>query len=170
MKRRPLRALLALWLASTAAQSVAGPAAEEVPLYRELRDWVVACDNSRSCQTLSAPAESGYSELHLSISRDAGPQGKLRLALVYAGEGKARRLTLDGADLSALLDPVDADNGLLLLREEEPARQLIATLRNADRLALDEDANASVSLAGLSAALLLMDSVQGRLGTRGALY
>lgn len=162
--------LVALWLVSAAAQSGAADFAEEVPLYRELRDWVVACDNQRRCQALSAPADWGYSELHLVISRDAGPKGALRLALNYAGEGAARQLSLDGEDLSAMLDPVDADNGLLLWREDGAARRLIATLRNANRLQLDADEDASVSLAGLSASLLLMDSVQGRIGTRGALH
>lgn len=168
--RWPGNILVALWLAGAAAQSSAAAPAEEVPLFRELRDWVVGCDNQRRCQALSAPADSGYSELQLVISRDAGPKGALRLALNYSGEGAARHLSLDDEDLSAMLDPVDADNGMLLLREDEAARQLIATLRNADRLRLDADDNASVSLSGLSASLLLMDSVQGRIGTRGALH
>lgn len=168
MKRPLLGVLLASGLAASATHS--GAAAEPVPLYRELRDWVVACDNQRRCQALSAPADRGYSELRLNISRDPGQTGALQLILSYSGEGPAAQLMLDGVELSDQLDPVDPDNGLLLRREGEGARELITTLRNADRLVLDQDEDASVSLSGLSASLLLMDSVQGRIGTRGALY
>ncbi|GAB3390588.1 DUF1176 domain-containing protein [Azotobacter armeniacus] len=61
---------------------------------------------------------------------------------------------------------------LSLSAEGDTARGLLAEWRNGEPLRMDVAAGeeAVVSLAGLSAALLLMDSVQGRLDSRGALY
>ncbi|WP_242671703.1 DUF1176 domain-containing protein, partial [Azotobacter chroococcum] len=62
---------LILILLGSAAQA----APEPVPLYREIKDWVVACDNLRSCQAISAAAF-GFSPLRLVVSRDAGPKAQ----------------------------------------------------------------------------------------------
>jgi hypothetical protein len=171
MSARAAGLLLAFGLAAATPVAQAAEFAEQVPLYRELRDWVVACDNQRSCQALSAAADWNYSEVRLSIQREAGPQGVLRLLLSHAGEDPVGGLWLDGADLGALLAPGAESGGVLLELEGEAARQLIARLRNGQRLQLDGDpALRGVSLSGLSAALLLMDAVQGRVGNRSALH
>ena len=155
---------------------VAQAAPEEVPLYREIKDWVVACDNQRSCQAISAGQTSDYSALRLSLRRDAGLTGQPQLRLVYAGETQYFPLLADERllpnALTNALRLVPAENELVLETEGAAAFDLLAELRNAGRLrmAVDGEEEAVVSLSGLSAALLLMDSVQGRLDTRGALY
>jgi hypothetical protein len=165
--------LFPLCLLACVAQ--AAPEPEEVPLYREIKDWVVACDNGRRCQALSA-RESDYSPLRMLLSREAGPDGRLQLHLVYAGQTQYFPLLLDGQllpdALTNALQLLPAEDELILQARDEAARGLLTELRNGDqlRMAVDGDDEAVVSLAGLSAALLLMDSAQGRLETRGALY
>ena len=151
-------------------------APEEVPLYREIRDWVVACDNQRNCQALSAREGSDYSSLRLLVERDAGPASQPRLRLVYVGQSHYFPLLVDERPLpdalTSALRLTPTENELILEAEGTTARSLLAELRNAGRLrmAVDGDDEAVVPLRGLSAALLLLDSVQGRLETRGALY
>ncbi|MBD9416352.1 DUF1176 domain-containing protein [Pseudomonas sp. PDM16] len=165
--------VLAVWLLALGA---AQAAPEAVPLYREIKDWVVACDNQRGCQALSARESSDYSSLRLLLERAAGPEGLLSLRLIYAGQPPSFPLLLDGRPLPELLTgslrKVPDDSALILRAEGKAVHALLAELRNADRLSmlLVDDPEAEVSLAGLSAVLLLMDSVQGRLETRGALY
>lgn len=165
--------LLPLCLLACAAQ--AAPEPEAVPLYREIKDWVVACDNGRRCQAVSA-RESDYSPLRLLLSRDAGPDGRLQLRLVYAGQSQYFPLLLEERllpePLTNALRLVPDDNELVLEAEGIAARRLLSELRNGNRLRMgtDGDDEAVVSLSGLSAALLLMDSVQGRLDSRSALY
>ncbi len=164
--------MLPLLLSATAIQ--AGP--EAVPLYREIRDWVVACDNLRSCQAIGV-ADFGYSPLRLVVSRDADPEAPPRVRLVYAGPTERFPLSSDGRPLpdtlaNALHHEKGADESILS-GEGEVVVGLLAEWRNARVLRLEEaaeEAEAVVSLSGLSAALLLMDSVQGRLDSRSALY
>lgn len=168
----PYRSLAACPLLFAAAVQAAP---ESVPLYRDVKDWVVACDNGRRCQALSA-REDAYTPLRLQLSRDAGPQAELSLRLVYAGETQYFPLLLDDRllpdPLTNALSLEERDGELMLSAQGADALALLAELRNGDRLrmAVDADEEAVVSLAGLSAALLLMDSVQDRLETRGALY
>lgn len=139
---------------------------EAVPLYREIKDWVVACDNQRGCQALSARESSDYSPLHLQFERAAGPEGRLSLHVIYAGQPLSFPLRVDEQPLSEplarSLRRVDADNELILKAEGDAAHALLTELRNAGqlRMVVEGDQEAVVSLAGLSAALLLMDSVQ----------
>ncbi|WP_171016261.1 DUF1176 domain-containing protein [Pseudomonas sp. F(2018)] len=168
--------LLPLCLLACVAQAAPEPEPEDVPLYREIKDWVVACDNRRSCQALSAGQTSDYSALRLVLQRDAGAAGQPRLRLVYAGQTQYFPLLADERllpdALTNALQLVPAEKELILEAQGETARGLLGELRNAGRLrmAVDGDEEVAVSLSGLSAALLLMDSVQGRLDTRGALY
>jgi hypothetical protein len=167
--------LLPLCLLACVVQAAPEPEPEAVPLYREIKDWVVACDNARRCQALSA-RESDYSPLRLLLSREAGPDGQLQLRLVYAGQTQYFPLLVDERllpdALTNALQLVPAENELILESRGEAARGLLAELRNGDRLriAVDGDDEALVSLSGLSAALLLMDSVQSRQDSRSALY
>lgn len=161
---------LTLLLIVGAAQA----APEPVPLYREIKDWVVACDNLRGCQAISAAAF-GFSPLRLVVSRDAGPGAQPRVRLSYSGQTGHFALSTDDRPLpdtlaGALRSEVGGE-ALVLRGEGDTARGLLAEWRNGNALRLDvAGEEAEVSLAGLSAALLLMDSVQGRLGTRGALF
>ena len=87
--------LLALLLLATSCHAKA----EQVPLYREIKDWVVACDNLRNCQAVSAPEGFQHSPLRLSIQRDAGAQGHLQLRLKHAGQREDLPVRTDGRPL-----------------------------------------------------------------------
>ena len=168
MSRRML--ISALLLAAGMVQA----APEQVPLYREIKDWVIACDNLRACQALSATQGFDYTPLSLHLQRAAGAQAPLALSLHYAGRGGYAPLQLDGHALSSAgrLRLVDKDGEALLAAEGADAQVVLAELRNGAqlRMAGDGEHQAVVSLSGLSAALLLMDAVQGRMDTRTALY
>lgn len=160
---------LGVWIAG-----LVQAAPEQVPLYREVKDWVVACDNLRGCQALSAPESFGYTPLSLQLERAAGGQAPLRLSLYDAKQGGYALLRLDGRALSTAdrLHPTENQGETTLVAEGADALAVLAELRNGTHLSMEgeREYEAVVSLNGLSAALLLMDAVQGRLDSRSALY
>lgn len=177
------RSLLALSLATITPQAFAQPPAETVPLLREIKQWVIGCDNLRNCHALSAPSgvdEEDYSSLTLHLWHQAGPQGYLRLRFDHRGSAvDLSTLRLDGQPLGLELtrdlqvelddqggDPEMQSYGVI---EDAAARRLLQRLRNGQRLQLPGEDEAHVSLSGLSAALLLMDAVQGRVDNVTAL-
>nr|WP_288355544.1 DUF1176 domain-containing protein [uncultured Pseudomonas sp.] len=168
MIRRSLALLVALAAGSAGA-------AEQVPLYSNLKDWLVACDNTRQCTALSNATEQDVQTLptwSLSVSREAGPEGALHVGLFSYNKASGQPL-LDGKPLKVKLQPGQLTEGSVpevYSVEGADAQALIAELRNGQRLVLPtEEGEAVTSLSGMSAALLLMDSVQGRLGTTTAL-
>jgi len=177
-------ALITLLLAGTAGQVLAQSTPEKVPLLRQTQEWTTGCDNLRSCHALSAPSGQygvEYRSLTLHIMRRAGPDGPLEIRLDQRGEpAELSGLRLDGQPLEPQL--LDA---LVLLPEKKGgqtevtryeiadparARQWLERLRNGEELRLMGNDEAWVSLRGLSAALLLMDSVQGRVDGVTALW
>lgn len=174
-------AFLALLLTGTATFAQANP--ETVPLLREIKNWVTGCDNLRNCHALSAPRgvdEEDYSSLTLHIWHQAGPEGFLRLRFDHRGEAQdLSTLLLDGQPLGLELtrdlhielddqggDPEVQSYGVI---EDAAARRWVQRLRNGQRVQLPGDEQAHVLLSGLSASLLLMDSVQGRVDNVTAL-
>lgn len=178
------RTLIALLLVSAAGQALAQNTAEKVPVLRQTKDWITGCDNLRNCHALSAPSgEHGtqYSALTLHVQRRAGADGPLEIRLDQRGEpAELSALRLDGQPLEpSLLE------ALVLLPEKKGAqtevtryeiadparaRQWLERLRNAAELRLAGNDEAWVPLNGLSAALLLMDAVQGRVDGVTALW
>ena len=166
------RSTLALLVALAASSA---SAAEQVPLYSNLKDWLVACDNTRQCTAISNAAENQADATptwSLSVSREAGPEGAVRVGLFSYNEASGQPL-LDGKPLQVKLQPGQLTEGAVpevYSAQGADAEALIAELRNGQRLLLPTaHGNAVTSLNGMSAALLLMDSVQGRLGTTTAL-
>lgn len=164
---------LALPAAPPAGGAVAAASAyREIPAYREIKDWVLVCDNARSCRARSAPEEDGVFSGSLDVARAAGASGRLAVTLEEAEADAAPQpatLALDGRPIGAGL------------RWAVDVRAQTASLQGADALglvrALREGAMLSysvgqdrrtVSLKGLKAALLAMDEAQGRLGSTGA--
>lgn len=176
-------AFLAMLLAGISPHVLAQPATETVPLLREIKNWVTGCDNLRNCHALSSPSgvdEEDYSSLTLHIFHQAGPEGYLRLRFDHRGEDlDLSTLLLDGQplgqaltrDLHVELDDEGGDPEMHFYSviEDAPARRWLQRLRNGQRLQLPGDENAKVSLSGLSASLLLMDAVQGRVDNVTAL-
>jgi hypothetical protein len=139
--------------------------AATVPVQKEFRDWVVTCDNLRSCVAEGVDQES--STLIVRFSRDAGARGSASLAVYgMAGDTNPIQLQMDGKPLRLTKgdwysDGTDEDLSFETDSQGE-IRTLIDAVRTGHRLA---SGDASASLDGLSAALLLIDDVQGRIGT-----
>jgi len=153
------------------AGSLASAAAEQVPLRQDIKDWTVACDNTRQCTAINGTAET----FSIRLIREAGPEGKVQLSLFsYLTPRSAPEL--DGHALKAVLtqsrtygEEGISDSPERWTASGDQALALINELRNGTQLAFATDAaELGSSLSGLSAALLLIDSVQGRLGSQGA--
>lgn len=167
--RLPARAAFAALALSAAAPAAAQPG---MPVYREIRDWVVACDNTARCE--AAGMAEAYPQLVLRLVSDAGPDGAPTLLLESEAAVDPARLRLDGRPFAAaaLLQPAAAgDDGRQRIgRDAAQARAFLDAIRDGERLSAgDGDDAPAASLAGLAAALLLIDETQGRLGTVTAL-
>ncbi|WP_335740045.1 MULTISPECIES: DUF1176 domain-containing protein [Pseudomonas syringae group] len=150
-------------------------AAEDVPLTRSIKDWIIGCDNTRACTAIGAVPmrdDIGISTFSLRVTREAGQQGYLRVG-VFSYNATLGQPTLDGKPLKNRFEPGEYKEGEeseVFALSGTNADALIAELRNGRELILPIEGGTSVaSLDGMSAALLLIDSVQGRVGTRGAL-
>lgn len=169
MKHHRAALLLAL-MAPLAAQAESAQAAlEAAPLYRQVKDWAVGCDNTRACTALLAIDDELMSGLQAIVRREAGPQGKLELTL-RVGPAFADQVLLDGQELSAQWRRIEREYDLDLQLEGDAALALIRQIRNGNRLSsLTEDGELVASLQGISGALLAIDAVQGRVGHVDAL-
>jgi hypothetical protein len=143
------------------------------------KDWEIVCDNTRTCRMAGYSTEEATYDGHggsVLITRAAGPntplEGKVTLADI-SEEGEEdkppRTLTLwiDGKS-----------KGKLSLREKElvypltqaQTRALLAAARSDGTVEFKGDAKSfTLSGQGISAVMLKMDEVQGRIGTPGAL-
>ena len=130
------------------------------------KDWEVACDNTRRCEVAGYQKEEAQEPVVLALSRDAGATApvkarfspyaqdvdKLGVLTVQVGQTTVRGLRAD-EDLT----PEQVDKLLPLLLNAESAK-ISAGKRSW-----------TLSLAGIKAALLKLDDVQGRVGTPTAL-
>lgn len=130
------------------------------------KDWAVVCDNTRHCEAVGAQTEDGDSPpVALWIARDAGPGSR--------AQGKLVVQTEDDAEIGALTLKIGTFRlrGLANEADLTPAQfdGLIARALEAGSAEIDDGTTRWVlSFAGLKAALLKIDEVQGRLGTAGA--
>jgi len=135
---------------------------------RNFGDWAVGCDNVRACQAVALLPAGGWEDsLSVTLQRDAGPGGEL-IAQIAGEDGRGGHLTADGRRLAVRL--IAAGGGLIVHPGDMAA--LIDAFRNARSLQLIGETGlpvGTVSLDGVSAALLYMDERQGRLGTVTAL-
>jgi len=151
-----------LLLAAAAAAPSPGP-------LRTFQDWTVGCDNGRACHATSLMPEDGdWDEpLMLSVKRDAGPEA-MPVVTASTNGGKVAALVVDGRKMPFRLG--EEDEGEVVGGADAVAA--IAGLRAANRVSFQDEAGralGSVSLRGLSAALLYMDDAQKRVGTVTAL-
>ena len=146
------------------------------PISREFREWVLVCDNTRICVARYAFTKDSFAVPGLlSLIRQPGPEGRLRLTLMARDEEKAPSpgdLMLDGRLLGAFpwkFVEQKGQNGKAIL-EGEPARQFVQAIKDAQVLSLaGKAAEPIVPLDGMKAALLAMDEAQGRVDTKTAL-
>ncbi len=162
--------LAAVALPSAALAQPLGPAA---PVYREIGDWMVGCDNLRSCVAKALPddlgpngGQAGYLRL-----RRAGGGGAPLTVWIGAETAFTPKVSLDGKPTAgawtAGKSEEDADGFVL---QGDAAVAFMRAIRNGSslRLATGKDAP-TVSLKGLTAILLAMDEAQGRIGTATSL-
>jgi hypothetical protein len=158
----PLRRFLPL--AAAALVGFAATARAEVFVFK---DWVVSCDNTGGCEAAGFRAEGSASQpVMLWIAREAGAGTPVRARLKVetphgARTGPFRLLVADHVRVSA---PLDGD-----LDVAGFARALPGLLERQGVTVGFENERYTLSLNGLKAALLKMDDLQGRVGTRGAL-
>ena len=139
--------------------------AATLPLQREFRDWVLTCDNLRTC--IAEGADAGNPTLVVRISRAGGPEGVVRLRVDGADIATAlSTLRVDGRTLT--INPLrwksDDDEALRAWISTDPdtVRGFIADVGEGTRLGLGEGGS---SLDGFAAAILAMDAAQARTGT-----
>ncbi|MGN7833296.1 DUF1176 domain-containing protein [Pseudoxanthomonas sp. 22568] len=162
-----MRRLLPLLLLCVSASACA-----TTPVYRQFKDWVVACDNTARCEARGA---NEISPLMLRLIAEAGPAGGLSLALESGVPVDLATLRVDGKPLALearhwTLSP--EQDGMQTLDSHDPdrVRALLKVLRNGHELTFgDGERERGVPLDGLSASLLLIDETQGRLGNVTAL-
>lgn len=130
------------------------------------KDWEVACDNTRRCEAVGYQAEDDTAPVLLWLGRDAGAGAPVsaRISVQSEDDGAAGPLTVQVG--AATVRGLHADD---LLKPEQVAK-LLPLLLNADTAKVSDRKHTwTLSLAGMKAALLKMDDVQGRVGTSTAL-
>ena len=167
---RPAMYRILLLAAALLLPAAAPPLPPAVPVYRQFGRWLVACDNTRAC------VARGFDEVTRAQLDLVRPAGFARAKLILSADGSfdIASLRLDGKPLpllapawSKMADDVSTD---------DPAAvdALVAAARDAHAITLDpappaDDTVRTIPLDGFTAALLLVDAVQGRPGTASAL-
>ncbi|QBF26361.1 DUF1176 domain-containing protein [Pseudomonas tructae] len=147
------------WLALMLLPALA--LAEPEPVLKQFKQWVVGCDNTLRCTAVSRSVDQG---MGLEFMREAGVEGAMALTLFTDDSvNLSAKLLVDGGPAPAGFRP--ASQGEMRYHAKgDVAVRLLRQLRNGQDLTLDTgDGQRQVSLQGLSAALLFIDSVQGRI-------
>jgi len=179
---RIARRLLAIGLFACAAVA-ADPAAAQM---KEFRDWLAACDNTRSCTAYGFDTDmGGYA--YVRLTRDGGADADLRVTIaVNVQEGTKFKVSFDDPALGGL--PAEATAGeasndddlrRLVISDPKAVETLVASLRKAKKLivtridapgaAASDPATTEIALTGVVAAMLWMDDQQKRIGNVTAL-
>jgi hypothetical protein len=139
-----------------------------VQSYDVYKSWLVACDNTLSCEAKGFNQSGDRAEFV--IKREAGPTGALNAWIASEAHFGLDQVKMDGAPVP--LGPGwhrkdDDDSTTVSTSGLAAAQDLVKRLRNAKTLDLPE--GKSVPLDGFAAALLRMDARQGRAGGETAL-
>lgn len=149
------------------------PVQGSAPEYREIKDWVLACDNTHACVAkYLAASDGGDGGGYLSVERAAGPNGGLTVTIETVEGDTApdpTTLRLDGRSLPGFTWKIDAKAQAATLAGDAALR-FIRAIRDGGAISFSRTKDAPlVSLTGMKAALLAMDENQGRLGGETAL-
>lgn len=134
------------------------------------KDWIVGCDNLRTCQANALASDGGDGDtLMLVISRVGAPAAPATLDVPLPDKtapGTHFELAIDGTVVATFAAQSDYSATVPL------TRPLLTALVNGQQIALRKVGTASgteASLSGLAAALLYIDDQQKRTGTVSAL-
>jgi hypothetical protein len=126
------------------------------------KDWVLGCDNTRHCDAVGYQAEEQEPAVSLWLGRDGGGNAPLQAKLSAISGDDTGLLTIHAGDVT-----------LSGIKEELTAAQiarLLAAMKKAETAQVSDGKHQwLLSLAGLNAALLKIDDLQGRIGTVTAL-
>lgn len=176
-------ALLQIGWVVLAEPGTAAPARPEAGGMGEYRDWIVGCDNVRTCRAIGFPADTAQLSA-LIVDRTGEPDGRpvLRLRIEAVEGARPENEPIEVASETDVLGTLVPGRTIELentgthwagdIRDAELAAAILKTLRAAKELVLRRPggaALATISLSGASAALLFMDDRQRRVGTQGAL-
>ena len=168
MQRLLATVKVAAMLALVGGNAFAAPL-PAAPVYREFKDWIVGCDNQRTCIAKSAVEDESDADT-LKFQREAGASGTLMASIASDSAIDTSSFRLDGKPLAPDLHWINAPDigGYVLMNDE--ALRLARNLAAGSTLQTSSGSNQPpVSLRGLSAALLFIDDVQGRVGNQTAL-
>jgi len=128
------------------------------------KDWAAACDNTRHCEAVGYQDMEQNAPVTLWLGRDAGGNAPLTGKLMAYAEDEDDNMSLSIRAGDVLIKGIKQD-----LTAEQMARLLPALKRADTALVSDGKHEWTLSLAGLNAALLKIDDLQGRVGTVTAL-
>jgi hypothetical protein len=141
---------------------------------KAFHDWLVGCDNRLGCTAVGLPPEDGsggYVVVRLEAGAAAVPSVELVL-VEPEGAGATMRVAVEGEDGFRPLElPAAAEGARVRASAPEGERAaLIRAMRDGDELGLGEaEPPVTVSLRGATAAMLMIDDLQWRIGTVTAL-
>lgn len=155
----------ALSLAASAVSQTAIPVAD-IPKPPTFGDWIVACDNVRSCEGLAAKEYAGDDWLTMSIKRGAGAldQPIVVIGPAFSVEVSSGTVRIDGQATSFAIDARGNFTG-------DPVEflQAMARGRKAEVISADGTVIGKLATTGASAALRWLDDQQKRAGTQTAI-
>lgn len=146
------------------------------PVYREIGDWLVACDNTRECVAKYVLGDhdgdtNPYDEdAGIVITRGAGPAGGLTVDVTSGASFDPITIRIDDAmpHRRPTWDRFDENRRASIDNDE--ALSFVREMRDAKAVSWSGNGHASrVSLRGLAAILIAMDEAQGRIGNPSAL-
>ena len=153
----------------------AGPPAKSAGQLFQFKDWEVACDNTRRCQAAGYLTEVGglegvdFEPVALLLTREAGPQAAVEIKLYAPAADNPKRASTAKWQVLADSTPLPAVTAEQAWTAAA-TQTLVSMLPKLQNLRFSRGKDERyVSLSGANAALLKMDDVQGRVGTRGAL-
>lgn len=128
------------------------------------KDWAAACDNTRHCEAVGYQAMDDDLPVTLWLGRDAGGNAPVVGKLMTYAEDERENASLSIRAGDVLIKGIKQE-----LSAGQMAR-LLPALKKADTAQVSDGKHQwTLSLAGLNAALLKMDDLQGRVGTVTAL-
>lgn len=174
--------LFAIALLGLAAAPVS---AQEVGDSRLFGDWLVGCDNTRTCRAFGFPSGARAFGFALRLDRDATADALPRLFLTLDGDqGNATRTLYVGSDAGPVVSVTigrglvleDSETGTYRFAEEPDISAILTAIRTSRELTFriepplaNDHPLPNVSLNGAPAALAWMDGRQRRTGTVTAL-
>ena len=147
---------------------VIGQARATSPAQASFKSWTVVCDNLRNCEADGFAADEVDKPAILRLTRGGAPGAPASVEIVLlddVGEinGKPLTLAVDGRPILTVRAGENASAKLAAAQ----VGPLLGAARNGTALSirLEDNAVGLVSLAGMVAALRLVDDQQGRVGT-----